>query len=204
MTSIPKRLRNEWGEDIEQAIDFLERELSERHFSGPYNLKERCSFSFFNNLCETISVQLNFGRFSKDPDIEIGRFDSAIIVLSKKLYRNTLQSDPWAKGSGFQDSDLTPCYVDSLAHRKWAEQPTTHNPSWLMTTQSDVYPNLLQWLADFDRLHVPQLADLTSDEALIRKMQAFVDYRKPKWVLSDGPNFVRMLERLAALQRDLS
>ncbi len=191
------------GADIYQAIEFLRTALAERGFSGPDNLNEHCCFTFAATPCETIWIQLNFGRFSRDPNTGVGHFDSHIIVQSKTLYEKTFPADPWTKSGAIRETGLVTCYVDSLGHRKWAEQPTANNPAWLMTTSPDVHPNLTTWLSDFDRLHLPEIADLKSDDALIRKMQTIIDYRKPQWVLSDGPRFVWIRERLAALQRDV-
>jgi hypothetical protein len=201
MKKVSRRHVSEWGPDFPQVLEFLTAQLSQRGFFGPTNLEERCLFSFWIDTCESVRVTLAFSRFSIDVSTGVGLFDSSVVVRSKTLYLKTLSTDPWrAVSEGRDNHGYVPCYVDRLAHRKWAKQPSDRNPSWLMTADSSVASNLYDWLNDFDQLHLPHIRQLNSDSALISAMHSALRYQKPAWVKSDGPGLVRMPERLAALE----
>jgi hypothetical protein len=202
MKKISKRHLGEWGLGFPQAIEFLSEELNQRGFSGPKSLGERCFFSFKTDTCDTIKVTLSFSRFSQDVFTEIGLFDNGFAVRSQTLYLQKFRNQPGVSEATVHDeTGYEPCYVDRLAHRKWAHQPRSTNPFWLMTTDSLISSNLHDWLKDFDQFHMPLIRQLNSDSALILTMQAALSYRKPAWVKSDGPRFVNMRENLAILER---
>lgn len=201
MRKILKRHVAEWGPGFPQAIEFLSETLAHRGFSGPENLGERCFFSFKTSTCETIQITLSFSRFSQDASTEIGLFDSGFGVRSKTLYLKMPTSQGGLNASKVRnETGFEPCYVDSLAHRKWAQQPRSTNPYWLMTTNSLIPSNLHDWLRDFDQLHMPFIRQLNADDALISAMHAALSYKKPSWVKSDGPRFVNMRKNLEILE----
>jgi hypothetical protein len=50
-----------------------------------------------------------------------------------------------------------------------------------MTLGSTVFPNIRDWLDDFDLLHMPYIRTLTSDTVLVREMKAALEYRNRSW-----------------------
>lgn len=71
-----------------------------------------------------------------------------------------------------------------------------------MTAQPTVQDGVHCWLDDFKLLQMPMISWLSSDSALSDAIQGALEYRKPGWVKSDGPGFVWMKEKLAALLRE--
>jgi hypothetical protein len=199
---IPQKNLKFWGADSILAIQALIDGVREREFFGPISWQSPGSISFLHDASDNIRIMLSVGRCGME--FGYGLFDSSLVVLSKTIFENTLPSDPWGRLLSDDEpwqNGFVPCLATSLAHLKWAESVGTKNPVWRMTTNPEVESNIFSWFADFDRLLWPTIARLKSDADLHRQLSAAINYRRPDWVKSTGPNFVFLRERLAALSR---
>jgi hypothetical protein len=193
---VPKKIYNRWGEEAGEMFSFLADALQARGFRGPLYWKEAAMVPFAIDVTDKIRLFLTLSTAGGSQTETF--FDSALIILSKRLAENTLPSEPWwAVHTEEEFAGYLPCMVLRLSHMKWAAAPSDHNPAWVSSRAGAA-----RWLEDFDALLRPVVKQLRSDYDLAKLMWDAIHYERPAWVLSDAPASAMFFrERFMALQR---
>ena len=196
LSTAPAKTRRLWGDAIVE-FDTLAAALNVRGFQGPLTWKEESLIPFSKELCPTVRVTLQLNVSASSDGVP--HVWCSAILQSKTIERLTRPDDPWVP------SDLTEpaspwmegtkaCLMVSLSHLKWCEAPSDINPSWPLTTSG-----VGALLKDLDKLMVPMLDRIESDDALEAVLVDALARVPPAWVKSSGPRFARLpqlLERL--------
>lgn len=203
---MPKRVAQAWGERSFDAIDYIIQKVKLIDYSGPLPWEDVFSIRFYKDVTPEIRLFLTINLSPRKP-LGITAFDSTIVIQSRVLFRNSIDTDPWMKSRSLEllkeEQGFLPCLTLSLAHEKWVKQEDSEfNPLWLMILDKiEGFPNVEEWENDFKSLLDARLGKIRSERNLIALMEEALSYERPSWVKSDGPKFSRLAERIIVMKR---
>jgi len=189
-----------WGLTSAEAFDYVSSELNAEGFIGPKNWSDGAQVAYPKVLFEGGSATVSISTFSADNGY--AAFDCGVVLRSLTL-RKAIEGQ---NIDGFEQASRNspgwqPFLTVSLSHLKWCETATSVNPSWAMSLHLDTErPNARAFVEDFRRLMIPFLAVLKSDQDFEKTMAKAIGWKKPVWVLSDGPRFARLPTLLQAMR----
>lgn len=181
-----------WGLKSAEAFDYVSSELNAEGFIGPKNWSNGALVDYTKVLFASGSATAGISTFSTDN--EYAAFDCSVVLRSLTL-RKAIEAQ---NVDGFEQASRSfpgwqPFLTVSLSHLKWCDAATSVNPSWAMSLNVDTErPNAHAFVEDFRSLMVPFLAVLKSNQDFENIMAKALHWRKPEWVLSDGPRFARL------------
>lgn len=188
-----------WGLWSAPAFDFVSNFFNEMGIEGPVNWREGALVPYSKELCPTIKARVSVSTFSADNGY--AAFGCTVSICSKTIHDLACSADAeWALGSTVFPG-YSPCLTIHLAHLKWCLQQSEINPSWSMSLGDDVsQPNARVFVQDFRGLMSPVLDGLKTDADLKALLLHALPRKKPRWVKSDTPWFVRLPEMLKLLE----
>jgi hypothetical protein len=197
----PALARRSWGLQSADAMDLVSRALTDEGFAGPAAWVEGRMVTYGPRmLCDGIAARASLSVHRTERGHAV--FGGGVVLLSRTLHDAWPDEPPPRTSPTGLHATMRPCLSISLEHLKWCEAATPHNPSWQMTLERDGdLPTAGDFVRDFRALALPVVEAVRSDEDLERLLVDCLDRRrKPAWVRSDRPWFVRLPELAALLQ----
>jgi hypothetical protein len=204
-----KKFEKYWGVHGWDSYQRIAQGMHERGFvnvtSHEKNSETITLIHFIKDITSTIRAVISCSVLSYGLNTT-SRFSSKLFFMSKTVYDKTLASDPWQPsldyGCDKWNEGYVFVYLAALSHCVWCEiKDFPHNPSFktIEDTTGDLrYPALFPAI---DRHFIPVINRVQSDADLVCLLQEALVYKKPDWVLSDGPSAPNIRELIQCFLR---